>query len=349
MQGTIVKPPPERLGASQLINRVEYVRLIQQALVKLGYAGVAQHLEQESSIEMQVPAASKFQERVMAGDWAGAVELLPALTQRDDVSQEVRLLLLQQKYVEALEAGEMDSALACLRGEVAPLTMASAGASASYTAPVQLQRQQQLHHLAGLLLCPGGLDPASRSRWLAGGACARPSLLSHLQARLPPTLILPEGRLEVLIEQALTAQVASCQYHNSSKMSLSLLSDYHAGMECLPTSSAAVLAGHSDEVWHVAFSHGGSMLASASKAVSCCGWMPDSLTFLSGSVDKCIHMYDVTGKELNRWKRPYRIQDMAVSHNGALLVVACSDRQVHLLRMSDQKEVSLQETSPSHP
>lgn len=51
----------------------------------------------------------------MAGDWTGAVELLPALTQREDVSQEVRLLLLQQKYVEALEAGEMDAALACLR------------------------------------------------------------------------------------------------------------------------------------------------------------------------------------------------------------------------------------------
>ena len=41
---------------------------------------------------------------------------------------------------------------------------------------------------------------------------------------------------------------------------------------------------------------------------------------------------DLAGHELQRWKRSYRVQDMAVTHNGALLIVACSDRQIHILR-----------------
>ncbi|KAF5827438.1 WD40-repeat-containing domain protein [Dunaliella salina] len=350
--------------------------------------------------------------------------------------------------------------------------------------------------------------------------------MSRIQEALQaPGVMLPDARLEVLLEQALTAQVNRCPFHNGMpETSLSLLTDYQAGAESLPSKCVQVLDAHSDEVWHVVFSHSGTMLASASKdktvilwsvrphtpsssrpaghnqhppsfrasppsamappssssipstsqpllppfsltppthgfttsstfthapipppplptstvstgptplwtlrpphsaqqqqqqqqqqrqsssssdvfvpvlqaegvlrghdqpvafvtwspddqllltvsdevvrlwqvstgrllhtfthhreAVSCCAWMPDSKSFLSGSVDKTIIMSDVKGHELQRWKRPYRVQDMAVTHNGALLIVACSDKQIHILRLSDGREVTLQEEVP---
>ena len=61
-----------------------------------------------------------------------------------------------------------------------------------------------------------------------------------MQAVLPPKVMLESGRLEVLLEQAVDAQLARCMFHNNHRVAISLLSDYVAGAEQIPRSTVQV-------------------------------------------------------------------------------------------------------------
>ncbi|KAK9828799.1 hypothetical protein WJX72_002132 [[Myrmecia] bisecta] len=249
---------PDFLGPEGLINRVEYVRLLQQSLRRLGFPSVADMLAEASGIPMQPDSVTHFQHHVMQGRWDTALSLLADLTDDRSVLRQARFLILQQKYLEAIQAGDLSLALQCLRKEVAPLRA----------------KDTDLHSLAGCLLRQpeDAANPLIHDEWRMFEQHTRAHLLQELQARLPPSLMLPEGRLEHLVEQALAAQVSRCPFHNTAQTRLSLFSDYHAGIEQLPTQLAKVLERHADEVWHVQFSHRGDMLASASKDCTAIIW-----------------------------------------------------------------------------
>jgi WD repeat-containing protein 26 len=53
---------------------------------------------------MQPPQATQFQRHLLAGDWAAALALLPGLAPDGEALAACRFLVLQQKYIEALEA-----------------------------------------------------------------------------------------------------------------------------------------------------------------------------------------------------------------------------------------------------
>lgn len=52
---------------------------------------------------MQPPQATQFQSHLLAGDWAAALALLPGLAPDEESLTACQFLVLQQKYIEALE------------------------------------------------------------------------------------------------------------------------------------------------------------------------------------------------------------------------------------------------------
>lgn len=46
--------------------------------------------------------------------------------------------------------------------------------------------------------------------------------------------------------------------------------------------------------------------------------------------------------QLCRWKRSQRLQDMVTAGGGAVLLLACNNSQIHILRLADNREAVLQ-------
>ena len=76
--------------------------------------------------------------------------------------------------------------------------------------------------------------------------------------------MIPQHRLETLLEQAKELQRTQCRYH-ASDPPISLYSDHFCDRRVFPTQTTHILGGHDDEVWRVEFSHDGSMLATAGR------------------------------------------------------------------------------------
>ena len=54
-------------------------------------------------------------------------------------------------------------------------------------------------------------------------------------------------RLEALLEQAIDAQLRRCMFHNNHRVAVSLLTDYVAGAEQIPTRTVQARARGVDE------------------------------------------------------------------------------------------------------
>lgn len=83
-----------------------------QALRGLGYASAAARLEEESEIPLQSDAVNRLQDGILVGRWEECVALLRELRlESQDVYRNAKFLILQQKFLEALEEGSTGLAL----------------------------------------------------------------------------------------------------------------------------------------------------------------------------------------------------------------------------------------------
>ncbi|KAJ7199515.1 hypothetical protein O6H91_Y498000 [Diphasiastrum complanatum] len=316
MDGSLPGVSNEALGSKGQIKKVEFVRIITQALYSLGYDKSASLLERESGIPLQSDIVSQFRKEIIQGLWDESLKTLHTISLLDPVTiKAAAFLVLEQKFLEQLHRGETAMALKTLRSEVSRLQI----------------RTQRLHELATCIVCPTRKDLLEKVEWRGSGAEANMRLLLEIQALLPPEIMIPEKRLEGLIEQALSVQRKACVFHNSLDKTLTLYTDHHCGRDQIPTQTLQVLDAHENEVWFLQFSHNGRYLASASKdctaiiwevggndlavlkhtltghqkPVSFVAWSPDDIMLLTCGNEEVVMLWDsTTGECLRTFSKP---------------------------------------------
>ncbi|KAI8855164.1 WD40-repeat-containing domain protein [Chytridium lagenaria] len=325
----------------------EVVRLITQALNDLGYKNAASTLEKDSGITLESESVGRFRQALLGGEWESAEKLMLSLDIPKNSLKTMSFLIRQQKYLELLESKQYKVALRVLRKEVSP------------TCPSPLM----LHALSSLLMCVSSEDLHRYSQWDGAGGKSREDLLLFLQTFISAKCMIPEKRLQTLLDQAIQLQVSNCLYHNVHNEDVSLYVDHSCDRlltsfyrSHFPCKTLHVLGEHSDEVWLLSFSNDGNYLASASKdstaiiwsaddfsavqyllghndGISFLSWSPDDTWLLTGSNDKSLKIWNVKdGTCGHTFTRPHQeaITSCAWLPEGNKFVAGSADKSIVL-------------------
>lgn len=254
----------------------DIIRLIGHYLKTIGLTRSAELLTRESGCPLDHPAAVQFCDHVMQGKWVDAeedlVKMKPLLRDSKASWREMKFLLLEQKYLELLDDGLVMDAMKVLREELTPLQ----------------HNVDRVHVLSTFIIC-SSMELRTRAMWAGKGDLSRSQLVEKVRECLPPTIMMPPGRLHDLLSQAVEHQKNQCLYHNTLLDGLndvSLLEDHRCTTDQLPCETVQLLDDHSDEVWFCKFSPDGLKLATGSKDASVIVWdvNPDSLTCVRSKV-----------------------------------------------------------------
>lgn len=94
---------PEFLGTRCVINKKEFIRLLEQSLYSLGFRTAARELEQASGIDCEPAEVRSFRHAVSEGSWDRAVKLLGELQFPGEAElKKAKFLVLQEKYLEVM-------------------------------------------------------------------------------------------------------------------------------------------------------------------------------------------------------------------------------------------------------
>jgi WD40 repeat protein len=320
---------------SKGVKRVEFVRIIADALYSLGYEKTGAHLEEESGINLESSELKLFTKQIIEGNWNESIITLYKIELIDEpIIKLVSFIILEQKFLELLYSEKVVDALNTLRTEISPLCI----------------NNERVKELSSLIV--SSLEDGQK---IAKVKC-RSKLLEELRNLFPPSVIKPENRLVNLVEQALEAQQENCVFHNSLVEDISLYSDHDCGKDKIPRRTLQILDEHSDEVWFLQFSHNGKYLASSSrdhsailwevnadgkvslkhrlvgheKPISHLCWSPNDDQILTCGLEENIRRWDISsGACLHIYQKPtLNIVSCRFSHDGKQILSGLSDKSI---------------------
>lgn len=210
----------EVVGTKGVVKKVEFVRIITEALDSLGYKKTRALLEEESGIPLHTSVVNLFMQQILDGKWDESLNTLRNIGLVDEkIVKLASFVILEQKFFELLHKEKVMDALRTLRGEISPLCI----------------NNDRVHQLSFFIISPSQQVLTGVSGQGTARVKSRTELLEELQRLLPPTVMVPEKRLVHLVEQALDLQLDACRFHNSVVGEMSLLSDHHCGRDHIPS------------------------------------------------------------------------------------------------------------------
>lgn len=216
----------EVVGSKGVIKKVEFVRIIAEALYSLGYSKTGERLEKESGIKLHTAAVELFMQQILNGQWDESVTTLHGIGLTDEtVIKLVSFEILEQKFFELLDGDKFMDALKTLRTEIAPLDV----------------NEDAVRDLSSFIVSPS-LNSVDGTSGQVSNLKPRKKVLEAVQKLLPPSLMIPEKRLVHLVEQALDLQKDTCRFHNSSGGEMSLLTDHQCGRDHIPSHTLQVIS-----------------------------------------------------------------------------------------------------------
>lgn len=140
------------------------------------------------------------------------------------------------------------------------------------------------------------------------------ALLRNDTGSIAPSVMIPQHRLAILLDQVKQNQISNCLYHNPSS-SPSLFADHMCDRSQFPLQTILELNQNAGEVWAMEFSHDGRRLATSGEAtdvliydtsvfqvlysltghtkeVAYLAWSPDDSRLITCSHDKTARVWD---------------------------------------------------------
>lgn len=147
-------------------------------------------------------------------------------------------------------------------------------------------------------------------------------LAKHPTGSISPSVMIPQHRLAVLLNQVKQNQISRCLYHNPSS-SPSLFADHMCDRSQFPLRTILELNQNAGEVWAMEFSHDGRRLAASGQAtdvliydtsmfqvlyrltdhtdhVAYLAWSPDDSKIITCSHDKTARVWDALVSRLSK-------------------------------------------------
>ncbi|XP_010522523.1 PREDICTED: WD repeat-containing protein 26 [Tarenaya hassleriana] len=245
----------EILGSNGLLKKHEFIRVLVQCLYSSGFTKSASCLEFESCVPYKSADFESLEVQVLSGHWDSCIVILDRIFEnsRDETRNTALYMVFKQCLFEYFTRGSASLALGVLRKQVPQFRMG----------------KEKIHKLACDILSMKEIESGKVEEGLVQDS--RKRLLVELEELIPAPIVIPERRLEYLVETAVMDQIDSCLYHNSWD-EVSLFKDHSCGRDQIPAETVQILAAHKNEVWFVQFSNNGEYLASSSSDCTAIIW-----------------------------------------------------------------------------